>query len=276
MKLSFAEFNKVYLGSLDEIWPHWNETMQAEIARHCIAWSPDRMDFREYLQASSIRFYKAYCALVDSGCGSVCDVGGFWGVWPITAKKLGFDVAMTEAMKYYGDSFDPLFDVIRANGVEIFDHDPFSPEASIDKHFEFVTVMAVLEHYPHSLRTFIENVKRMTTGNGRIYLEVPNIAYLPKRMGMLRGQTPLVQLADIYRSEEPFIGHHHEFTIEEMRDLARLGGLKIITEELYNYSMTGANIKSLKSSILYPAVSLAFKLFRTGRECIAVLCEIEK
>jgi len=276
MKLSFAEFDTIYRASLDEIWLHWNETMQAEIARHCIAWSPGRMDFRAYLVASSVRFYKAYCALVDSGCSSMCDVGGFWGVWPITAKKLGYDVAMTEAMKYYGDSFDPLFDVIRANGVEIVDYDPFLPKAFIDKRFGFVTVMAVLEHYPHSLKIFIENVKRVATDDGRLYLEVPNIAYLPKRLDLIQGRTPLAQLADIYQSEEPFIGHHHEFTIWEMREFARLGGLKIIAEEIFNYSMTGANLKSLKSFILYPAVSLAFQLSKTGRECIAVVCEVEK
>ncbi len=276
MKLSFAEFDAVYQSSVQEIWPHWNEKMQAEIARHCVAWGPGRTDFLNYLRLSSVRFYKAYCALIKTGGESICDVGGFWGVWPITAKKLGFDVAMTESLKFYGESFMPLFEHIARSGVNIFDYDPFEKGANLTRQFDLVTVMAVLEHYPHSLKIFIENIKRMTTANGRIYFEVPNIAYLPKRLGLLRGQTPLAQVDDIYRSEEPFIGHHHEFTIAEMRSLARLSGLKIVNEEFYNYSLAGADKKPLKLMILHPAASLVFRFSKTNRECIAVLGEIAK
>jgi 2-polyprenyl-3-methyl-5-hydroxy-6-metoxy-1,4-benzoquinol methylase len=272
--LSFSEFNKVYQSSVNEIWPHWSKQMQAEIARHCIAWSSGRTDFLNYLRVSSLRFFKAYQALIASRARSVCDVGGFWGVWPMTAKKLGFEVAMTETLRFYGESFAPLFDHIRQSGVSIFDYDPFEPDSRLPRQFDLITVMAVLEHYPHSLKTLIENVKHMTAKNGRIYFEAPNIAYWPKRIGLVRGQTPLAQLADIYRSEEPFIGHHHEFTLAEMRDLAGLSGLKIISEDLYNYSLADAN--KLKLLVRFPAMSIAFKLSPTSRECIVVLCEIEK
>src|SRR3954451_5543316 len=129
--LSFSEFDKVYQSSVDDIWPHWSEDMQREIARHCVGWAPGRTDFLNYLRVSPIRFYKAYCALITAGGQSVCDVGGFWGVWPVTAKKLGFDVSMTETLKYYGDSFTPLFDQIALSGVEIFDFDPFDASSSL-------------------------------------------------------------------------------------------------------------------------------------------------
>lgn len=247
--------------------------MQAEIARHNVAWSSGRTDFQDYLKVSSIRFYKAYCAVAESGGRSVCDVGGFWGVWPATAVKLGFDVAMTETLKYYGDSFAPLFEQIAKSGVEIFDLDPFANDASLPRRFDLVTVMAVLEHYPHSLCTLIENLKRMTRSDGRIFFDVPNIAYWPKRMAMLRGKSPLAEIADIYESEEPFIGHHHEFTIRELRDLARLGGLKIVHEDFYNYSLLGQN--KLRLFVRHPVLSTALALSPQSRECIAVLCEIE-
>ena len=272
MKLSFAAFDSVYQSSVDEIWPHWNEKMQAELALHCVAWGPGRMDFLNYLRLSSIRFYKAYCALIQTGGRSVCDVGGFWGVWPVTAKKLGFDVAMTEALKFYGESFKPLFEHLGQSGVDIFDFDPFDDNGRLPRQFDLVTVMAVLEHYPHSLKVLIENLKRITIANGHIYFEVPNIAYLPKRLRFLFGLTPLVNVSDIYLSETPFIGHHHEFTLAEMRDLARLSDLEIIKKEFYNYSPAGKD----KFVLIYPLISLAFALSKTSRECIAVLCEIKK
>ncbi|MBK8466428.1 MAG: methyltransferase domain-containing protein [Chloracidobacterium sp.] len=272
MKLSFTEFDSVYQSSVDEIWLHWNEKMQADIAKHCIAWAPGRMDFLGYLQASSVRFYKAYCSLIETGGKTVCDVGGFWGVWPVTAKKLGFDVSMTETLKFYGESFTPLFEHITQSGVKIFDYDPFVPDANLPQKFDLVTVMAVLEHYPHSLKTLVDNLKHITAGKGHIYFEAPNIAYLPKRIRFLFGLTPLVNVSDIYLSEAPFIGHHHEFTLAEMRDLAQLSGLKIIKEDLYNYSPAGKD----KFILFYPFISLAFALSKTSRECIAVLCETKK
>jgi len=271
-KLSFAEFDKVYQASVTEIWAHWNAEMQAQIARHNIAWSSGRTDFLDYLKLSSIRFYKAYCALADFGGRSICDVGGFWGVWPVTAARLKYRVAMTETLKYYGDSFKPLFDQITKSGVEIFNYDPFSEDASLPRTFDVVTVMAVLEHYPHSLRVLIGNLKRLVNPTGRIFFDVPNITYWPKRTAMLRGQSPLAEIADIYKSEEPFIGHHHEFTLGELRDLARLGGLRIVREDFYNYSLAGQNRLTLL--VRHPILSTALALSPQSRECIAVLCEI--
>jgi SAM-dependent methyltransferase len=272
-KLLFPEFNAIYQSSVDEIWPYWNEEMQLEIARHCVAWSPGRMDFLNYLRVSSIRFFKAYEALISGGGRSVCDVGGFWGVWPVTAEKLGFEVSMTESLKYYGESFTPLFRRIEQSGVTIYDHDPFSPESDVQRKFDLVTVMAVLEHYPHSLKVLIENIKGLTADGGRIFLEAPNIAYWPKRTALLRGHSPLAELGDIYVSEEPFIGHHHEFTLAEMRELARLGGLRIISEDLYNYTLSEKS--KLKLMLRHPVMSLAFQFSKASRECISVLCDVE-
>lgn len=269
-KLTFRDFDAIYQSSVDEIWPFWSEAMQAEIARHCIAWSPGHTDFLDYLRLSAIRFFKAYESLAASGSKSVCDVGGFWGVWPMTAKRIGFDVAMTESFRFYGNSFEPLFGQIAAAGVDLFDYDPFSSEPALRRTFDFVTVMALIEHYPHSLRRLVENLKQLTGPKGQIFFEVPNIAYWPKRVALLRGETPLAQLADIYLSEEPFIGHHHEMTIAEMRDLARLGRLEIISEHFYNYSL--ADKSRLRLWLRHPVLSFAVAMSRTSRECIAVVC----
>jgi len=268
--LSFKEFDAVYQHSLTEIWQFWNDDMQRELARHCMAWAPGRIDFRQYLRLSSIRFYHAYLALLRTGGATVCDVGGFWGVWPVTLRRLGYEVAMTEALKYYGSSFDALFECIRSKGVAIYDFDPFSTDALPDKRFDLITVMAVLEHYPHSLKTFVGNVKAMTVDYGAIFFEAPNIAYWPKRIGMLRGRTPLAAIEDIYNSDVPFIGHHHEFTRAELRDLARLAGLIVLDEYSYCYSLADKN--AIKLALRYPVMSAVFLLSKTSRECVAMLC----
>ncbi|HEX7241529.1 MAG TPA: methyltransferase domain-containing protein, partial [Longimicrobiaceae bacterium] len=211
--VGLAEFERAYREALAGVWPHWSPGMQAEMARHCHGWSPERFDFRAYLDASAARFHRAYRALAeDASVRSVCDVGGFWGVFPLTLKRLGYEVAMTESLRYYSEAFRGLFDHVAAQGVEIVDYDPFEEGSPLAGSWDAVTVMAVLEHYPHSLRPFMENVVAGVRPGGMVFVEVPNIAFWPKRVSFLRGHSPHTPIGDVYRSAVPFIGHHHEFT----------------------------------------------------------------
>lgn len=269
--LSYKEFDRIYRELVMEVYAFWTPEMQKELARHNRGWAEGLIDFRVYLEASSIRFYKAYRLIAAEGnVRTICDIGGFWGVWPLTLKTLGYDATLTESLKYYSGSFNPLFDFIAGKGIEIIDYDPFEPGSSPPRKYDFITVMAVLEHYPHSLKTFMENVTAMMAPEGRIYIEVPNIALWMKRVKFLFGRTPLVPLTDIFLSEIPFIGHHHEFTITELRDLARLSGLRVISEEFYNYS-PGLMLNS-RMLFFHPLMFLSFLLLRDSRECLAILC----
>jgi len=268
--ISFQEFKKIYEEKLEAIYKYWTREMQTEMSFHCYGWDPGVFNMRTYLEASVIRYYTAYRAFAKMGGGlTLCDVGGFWGVFPITLRQLGYEVTLTETLKYYGTSFEGLFDSIRAQGVKIVDYDPFKLGPVPDQ-YDMVTVMAVLEHYPHSLRVFMTNMKSMMQPTGGLYLEVPNVAYWPKRMSLLRGRTPLVDLENIYKSKTPFIGHHHEFTIAELRKLASWSELEIVREFFFTYSVTGGFWKRLWDKPLETTVQL---LWPETRECMAVLCQ---
>lgn len=271
--VSEKEFQALYRDTVKEVFGYWTPEMQAEIASHCHGWSPGLFDFKVYLEASWRRFHRAYRTLAALPGGKLCDIGGFWGVFPITMKALGFQVTMTESLKYFSGSFAPLFDCIRAKGVVIKDYDPFEPGASFPEKFDFVTVMAVLEHYPHSLKDFMTNTRALLQPGGKIYLEVPNLAYWPKRTAFLQGNSPLAPLGDIFRSKVPFIGHHHEFTLKELNDLAQLSGLRILSLESYNYSPEME--PDLNMFLHKPTWYLAFRLLKDSRECLAALCEPE-
>lgn len=272
-KLPFRDFDAMYQRTVGEIYRFWTPVMQNELAAHNPGWSSDTAQFRfdQYLRASAVRYYRTYTQMPPPGDGmTVCDVGGFWGAFPITLRELGYDVTMTESLRYYSHAFDGLFEHIKANGVAIVDYDPFAETSGFGASFDFITVMAVLEHYPYSLRTFMANARSMMQADAGVYIEVPNIAYWPKRWAMLRGVTPLVPVQEIFRSEVPFIGHHHEFTIAELRDLARLGGLTIESEHFYNYSVRPPwGVKTLLPQVLERAL---FGLFPATREVLAVLC----
>lgn len=259
-------FRRTYLRSLEDILRFWTPEMQAEIGRHNAGWKT--LDFPGYLRQSELRYWIAATALHRSGpVRSLCDVGGFFGAFPLTMRRLGVEVAMTEALEYYSDSFSPLFTYLRAEGIEILDHDPFEKERGVDRSFDVVTAMAVIEHYPHSLKRFIAFMRSVTAPGGRLYIEVPNIAYWPRRVALLRGRSPLSRVEDIYESAVPFIGHHHEYTLDELHRLAGLSGLKMVGESHFNYSFVGPWIKRMVSDPVLTLMSLRPSM----RECLGVV-----
>jgi 2-polyprenyl-3-methyl-5-hydroxy-6-metoxy-1,4-benzoquinol methylase len=268
--VSFQEFNKIYQKILEDIYKYWTSQMQKEMALHCINWGPDRFNMKTYLQASAIRYYIAFrCFAEQESYQSLCDVGGFWGVFPITLKKFGFEVTLTESLRYYGAAFSGLFNFIAEQGVNIVDYDPFQTTPFPDR-YDAVTVMAVLEHYPHSLKVLMKNLTSMMRPEGSLFIEVPNIAYWPKRWNLLLGKSPLTPLQDIYKSETPYIGHHHEFTISELRTLVELSDLTVQKEFFITYS---SSRNPLKRIFYKPAETIIQWVWPETREVLAVLCK---
>lgn len=266
-KLNFYEFKQIYDFELQKVLGFLTVDMQKMLAKHNYGWRVGETNFEMYLTASAKRFYKAYESVYDSHSESVCDIGGFWGIFPIVLAKIGIkNVAMTEALEYYDSAFDDLFDYIRSKGVEIIDTDPFAINESNFRKYDFVSALAVIEHYPHSLKIFMDNFKKLMTNDGCGYIEVPNIAYLPKRLSFLFGISPLSSLRHIYKSEVPFTGHHHEFVIEELYDLAELSELKVVTLKTYNYSIPDR----LYYKVRHPIINIVCSLSKSCRECVAI------
>ena len=266
--ISRREFDRVYHGAVDEVYQHWTPDMQARLAAHCKPWAA--FDFCNYLKCSSKRFYLAYRRIAEAGAETVCDIGGFWGAFPLALTELGFQVTMTEALKYYDEAFAALFARIRSAGVTVLDYDPFHADPG-DACFDYVTAMAILEHYPHSPRRFMTNFRALMAAGGRGYLDVPNIAYWPKRIGLLRGDSPLPRIGDIYQSEAPFTGHHHEYTMAELLQLAELADLRVTHKSCLNYSLTHTWPSRL---VRWPVQTLALTLFPNTRETLAVEVEL--
>lgn len=273
--VSRSEFDTIYQGAVAAVYDRWTPQLQAEMARHCFSWGVGEFDFREYLERSSLRFYNAYrCLAASAGVRTVCDIGGFWGVCAITLASLGFEVAMTESLEYYGASFRELFECAAERGVKVADYDPFKPGASASGTFDAVLAMAILEHYADSPRAFLENVVRMMRPDGLLYIEVPNIAYWPKRRALFRGVTPLPPIDHIWKSEVPFTGHHHEYTRSELREVVRLAGLEIVSENSYNYSdqsTVWTHLRHPRNGQL--TASFICRIWPETRECLTVLCQ---
>ncbi|MCG8999054.1 class I SAM-dependent methyltransferase [Laribacter hongkongensis] len=266
--ISREQFRQIYLTSVEDVMRFWTPEMQVEISRHNVGWRKECTDFRGYLRYSELRYWVAFDMVSRNRViDTWCDIGGFFGAYPLTLRRLGVAVAMTEALKYYSDSFSPLFAYLRQEGVEIIDNDPFENVSLDGRHFDVVSAMAVLEHYPHSQKNFMEFMRSIVAPKGCLYIEVPNISFWPRRWALLKGRSPLPPVGDIYQSEVPFTGHHHEYTMQELHQLAALAELHVVEEESFNYSFVGPWIKRLISD---PFLTL-MSCHPSMRECLAVV-----
>ena len=264
-------FKSIYLNAINDILKWWTPEMQDEFAGHCINWSKGRFDFASYLRYSELRCWIAYEKVSRHGViNSWCDIGGFFGAFPLALHRMGVNVTMTESLKYYSNSFNPLFNYLMEEGVKIVDCDPFSVD-SINliegSEFDVVSAMAVLEHYPHSVKVFVDFMRSVLSPDGRIYIEVPNIAYWPRRWGLMNGRSPLSSFEDIYKSQVPYIGHHHEYTMDELHRLSVLAKLKVMDQVQFNYSFVGPFMKRLVSDPIMTFMSFVPSM----RESLAVV-----
>ena len=229
------------------------------MARHNPGLHPDRIDLTSYLTRSETRYRTAvetYLGVVGGDFGSVqaLDVGGFLATFPLALARLGATVTLSEAYGYYEGAFDDLREYLEAEGVTIWDLDLTETGAApAGESFDAVFNMAMLEHLADSPRPLMDNMRALLGTGGRLIVEVPNIAYWPRRLEALQGHSVHPPLPDVYHSGSPFMGHHREYTAAEVRALFEMSGLKIDQLVTFNYSwdIDGPLLTRLRYKLLY-------------------------
>lgn len=262
--VSYDEFRSAYIQSCADVKRHWSEALQREMAVHNAGLRPENFDLHNYFQRSISRFYNAYKGIASRQVASVCDIGCLGGVFPLTLKRIGFDVAVTEALKFYSSIFLKFLELHDSQGVTIVDYNPFGDEVPPHQ-YDAVFCLAVLEHYPHSIKGFARNLNALVRDGGCAYIEVPLITYLFKRIDLLKGISPLATIDLISESETPFTGHHHEYSMAELNFVAKMANLKVAKEFWYSYSADVSGIKKL-------LFDLITRYIPTAHEMGAVLC----
>ena len=263
------DFEHAYAESLREIAPRILPRHCEFVARHNRGWSPRPDDVIRYLEQSVHRYAIANDAIVAGRAkGPFVDIGGFWGVFPLALRKLGHEVAITETLRFYDDAFDGIFGLLKSQRVAVHDVDPFSGEDPALPTFGTGFCMAVLEHYPHSLRGFFGTVNALIRAGGMLYVEVPNMARWGNRMALLRGESVLPPSDVVFRSEVPFTGHHREYTLGDLDRALAAGGWAIRRSHAYTYSTRF----TWKSWLVSPAWAAADRFFPMTREVISAEC----
>jgi SAM-dependent methyltransferase len=101
--------------------------------------------------------------------------------------------------------------------------------------YDAVLFMAVIEHLS-SARHILKTLYHALIPGGYLIMDCPNLAYLPNRRKLNRGQSPYAAIADQFRSVEPFEGHVREYTAQEVHWMLRETGFTVCETEFSNYS----------------------------------------
>lgn len=241
--LDLAAFQNVYSRSIEDVLRFVTPARQEMIAIHNRDLGPDSYNPELYMRASERRYTEVVRLLnaharYDPNDLRALEVGGFLGAYPLTLARLGTPVTLVEHYDYYYGAFDDLADYLRSAGVTIWDVDFTKTLPEPPVRYTLVTNMAMLEHLADSPKALMDNLALATDDDGLLVVEVPNIAYYPKRRQALMGRSIHPDLATAYWSTPPYMGHHREYTRHELTELLSWTGLEVEEVKLFNYSVT--------------------------------------
>lgn len=270
MLIDPAAFQLAYRSSVADVMRFVTREKQLVVATHDQTLHPDRHNLFTYLEASEKR-YSHVLGLVNrhakpgSAELTVLDAGGFLAAFPLALARLGISTTIAEVYAYYHGAFDDLRAFLEDEGVRVWDLDLTNAQMDLpEERFGLVTNMAVIEHLPDSPKALMTNLRNLIRPGGKLILEVPNVAYWPKRWNALRGRNVHQPLDAVYESEPPFVGHHREYTEQELRDVLEWSGFSPDEIAAFNYSISleGGLLGRLRLALVWPAV------FRGCREVL--------
>jgi 2-polyprenyl-3-methyl-5-hydroxy-6-metoxy-1,4-benzoquinol methylase len=112
----------------------------------------------------------------------------------------------------------------------------------------------IIEHLPHSPRSFMAEVFRLTRPGGFVVITTPNAVRLEMRLKMLFGGSPWPKFHE-YFHEEFNREHHKEYTPDELRLLVEWSGLELVQFQTFDWHY-GNYWKQMAHRVLMPVLAL--------------------
>ncbi|MFM9941397.1 MAG: class I SAM-dependent methyltransferase [Hyphomicrobiaceae bacterium] len=213
----------------------------AKLARH----SPglDGYNWDAYIDLSLIRMVHVARALKKVGAPDckVLDFGSYFGNFALMARKLGCKVDALDSYARYAPALSQEREALIAAGIDIIDSSIHQDVLDrLDRHYDAILCLGVIEHIPHTPRLLLEHLARHLRPGGCLILDTPNIAYLYRREALARGESVHLPVSLQFETELPFEGHHREYTTTEVAWMLKKVGFELVNLELFNYSIFGA------------------------------------
>ena len=262
------EVQKAYEWAVEEVQPALDALDLDLIARHnrnYLDYEGRRID--AFVHAESRRYLhtaRLIASTVAPG-GAILDVGCFIPVLPLMLRRLGFEVSVAEKFSLYENALEGVASLVQKCGIRVVDADLVlgnTPDLS-GTTFDAVLALALIEHLNGSPRKLLANCRALLKpeeSKARLFLEVPNITSLNRRLRLLLGRSPFQPIKGYYESEYPFSGHNHEYTKEEVRYVLEASGFKIQSLDCRMYS--DPKLYTWKGKLVVWASSLLPQSFR--------------
>jgi 2-polyprenyl-3-methyl-5-hydroxy-6-metoxy-1,4-benzoquinol methylase len=196
---------------------------------------------RSYLRMNVVRVVRFMELLRRRGIegGTVLEVGAWFGTFALALRRLGYDVTACDRYASYGEAFDSHIALMREAGIRVISTSRESELGEIGalNSFDVVFAGAVVEHVPHTPRLLLEKLFALTRPGGLLGLDTPNLARFWNRRALAKGQTIFQPVAEQFRCEPPWEGHHREYVADELVWMLEEIGCDDISVEFFDYNM---------------------------------------
>ena len=172
-----------------------------------------------YLQCSVVRSVRIQRALAQHAApgGRVLDYGSYFGNIAMAIAASGFSVDAVDNYREYDGALSGCVALQESRGIDVLDFaDTGYDVKGRAGWYDAVVCAGVIEHIPHTPRPLLVSLTSLLKPGGVLVLETPNLAYLYRRLALLRGQSVYPPIAQQFHTELPFEGHHREYTMPEI------------------------------------------------------------
>ena len=196
---------------------------------------------RSYLRMNVVRVVRLVELLRRRGIegGTVLEVGAWFGTFALALRRIGYDVTACDRYASYGKAFESHIALMRDAGIRVLSTSRESELGEIGAlhSFDVVFAGAVVEHVPHTPRHLLETLFSVTRPGGLLALDTPNVARYWNRRALADGQTIFQPIAEQFRCEPPWEGHHREYVADELEWMLEEIGCDDLGVEFFDYNM---------------------------------------
>jgi ubiquinone biosynthesis O-methyltransferase len=160
-------------------------------------------------------------------------------------------IARNDNEVYGVDISENVLEAARSRGIKAYKVDLECEELPFPaNYFDVVVASEVVEHL-FNTDNFLRKIKHVLKNEGKLIITTPNLASLGRRLLLLLGKNPLMEVS----INEDTAGHLRYFVKETMVELLEKHGFKIdrFTSDVVNFNKSG-RLYSIKLARIFPAI----------------------
>ena len=253
------------------------------VLNQAVAHYPDSLQAAQHSDIERIAFHIKLVVDEKGTEGSLCDIGGGIGLFPIGCAALGMKVTLIDD---FGDKINKefgsgIFDVHDMYRIRVIAKNVIEDDLDFPKmYFDSITSFDSMEHWHHSPKGLFHRILSWLKPGGLFVLGVPNCVNLRKRVSVPFGVGKWSQMEEWYESDV-FRGHVREPDVDDLEYIAmdmNLTKHRIVGRNWLGYNSRVGIVKRLVpyvDHVLRLRPSLCSDIYLVGKSELSTIGEIE-